>query len=432
METQKYRQRNRLLRRCPGFQRRLRQYHLCLQFKDPTANNTNWNFGQFTWSGATSPDWSNKNNWNSGILPSTGDAVIIPASPNPGPYYPTLTQAVSISTLTVIAGSSLTLNGFNLKLSSFTNYGNVVLFGTETVNSIPLSMAGSSFTYTSPGTSLVLSTWTYKNLIINGGASSLFNLTNPGGLGALLVNESLSLQAGTLNTTAANYPVTVGLSWLNTGANFVANASTVTFNGSATGQSIRSNGKNFANLYFNGSGYWTLLDSMTVTSTMTLAAGNLDTSGPNDLYGPNGPGTFACNGNTTSCDIAVAGGWQNALGTSARFIAESSTITFTAATPQKMTSNGSPFFNLLFNNAAGSWVLQDSMTVTSTLTITLGSLNANSKISPSAPTGSITAVPLLISPPSPSRPPPPTRSNPTTATSATSPSPASAPGSSPI
>ena len=47
-------------------------------------------------------------------------------------------------------------------------------------------------------------------------------------------------------------------SWLalNTGV-FVANSSTVTFNGAAVGQRIKSFNNNFNNVAFTGAGYWT-------------------------------------------------------------------------------------------------------------------------------------------------------------------------------
>src|SRR5207237_212179 len=82
-----------------------------------------------------------------------------------------------------------------ITLSSFTNSGNLDLLGTELVTSAPNNLAGSSVTYTSGGISIVLSSWTYKNLIINGSGGT-FN-TPPAT--SLAVNETLSLLAGTLN-----------------------------------------------------------------------------------------------------------------------------------------------------------------------------------------------------------------------------------------
>src|SRR5205814_1485745 len=106
------------------------------------------------------------------------------------------------SSFTINAGSSCTLNGFNLTLTSFTNAGNFTFQGTEVVNTAPTNLAGSTITYNGTATSPVLSTWTYQNLAING--SGAFNAA-----GNLTVNGRLSLTAGTLNTTASNYSITV-------------------------------------------------------------------------------------------------------------------------------------------------------------------------------------------------------------------------------
>jgi len=83
---------------------------------------------------------------------------------------PTLTSNVTISTLTINAGTStVTLDGFNLTLSSFTNGGNIFLKGTELVSTAPDNLVGSTVTYNNTsGTNLVFSTWTYQSLVING------------------------------------------------------------------------------------------------------------------------------------------------------------------------------------------------------------------------------------------------------------------------
>ena len=129
-----------------------------------------------------------------------------------------------ISTVTINAAGNLSLNGFNLTLSSFTNAGTLVLVGTEAVTYAPTNLAGSTVTYNSAGTSIVLSTWVYRNLQINGNGS--FTIV----VGSLTVNESLTLAAGTLNT-GNNYTIGVSSNWVNTGGVFTANASTVTFTG---------------------------------------------------------------------------------------------------------------------------------------------------------------------------------------------------------
>jgi len=93
-----------------------------------------------------------------------------------------------------------------------------------------------------------------------------------------------------------------------TSGSFVSGASTITFNASAPGRLITTQGYPFSNIAFSGAGgYWTLQDSMTVLSKVTLSAGTLDTGAGSN---------FA---------IAVAGDWSSAGGT---FMARQSTVSF--------------------------------------------------------------------------------------------------------
>src|SRR5207302_1829835 len=95
---------------------------------------------------------------------------------------------------------------------------------------------------------------------------------------------------------------------------------------------------------------------MTVVSTMTLTQGTL---------------------NSNSKDIVVNAGWNNINGF---FTANASSVTFTSSSPQTITSHGSPFNNIVLNGASGgSWVLIDSMTVASSITLNSATLNSNSK-----------------------------------------------------
>src|SRR5207302_665516 len=160
------------------------------------------------------------------------------------------------------------------------------------------------------------------------------------------------LSSGTFDITNSSW--TVGNNWtMNSNLTFTATGSTVAFNGTTAGQKITSAGKSFANVVINGSGgYWTLQDSMTVTSNMTITAGTLDTSGSN-------------------LGISVGGSWSN---TGGAFTTNQSTVTFTATTAgQTIRSKGSPFktVNIGSAGAGGYWTLIDSMTV-STATISSG------------------------------------------------------------
>ena len=273
-----------------------------------------------------------------------------------GNGYWTLIDSMTVSTVTIASQNGFELAGLGLSISSFTNAGSFVLQSLEGVKSAPLNLAGSSVTYNATsGAPLVFSTWTYRNLIINGSGAT-FTVVG----GSVTVNENLTLTAGTFDSSASNFTIGVAENWLNSGGLFNARASTVTFTGALTGNTITSRGSPFGSVSLTGSGYWTLIDSMTLTSTMTVTNGTLDTSASN------------CSG--LSCNMTVAGSWYETNGT---FLTNASTIAFTAATAQKIQTGGDPFNNIQFNNAAGSWVMQDSMTVTSTMTISAGTLNTN-------------------------------------------------------
>src|SRR5262249_27179596 len=152
----------------------------------------------------------------------------------------------------------------------------------------------------------------------------------------------------------------VAMSWTTSGGSFT-NISTVSFTGSSSGQTITSRGSNFKNIKFTGSGYWTLQDTMTVTSTMTISAGTLDPSSNN------------CTSGTASCDIKVGGSWSSAGGT---FVPQTSTVTFNSAVIQTLDPRGINFYNITFNSSpsGGSWLLLSSMTVTNNITLAKGTL----------------------------------------------------------
>ncbi len=315
----------------------------------------NWNFGGSgvlkTWWGTTNSNWFLGPNWDNGA-PGANDSVLIVSTAS---VMPILTAPITISSLTINAApASLTLSGNGIMLSSFTNAGTLVLVGTEPVTAIPNNLAGSTVTYNSAGASIVLSSWPYANLQITGAANTLYNITN----GSVTVNGAITLTSGGLDATTNNNGIFVSSSWWNTGGAYNPRASTVTFTGSQTGLYIRSRGYNFGHVLITGPGYWTMVDSMTLTSTMTLTAGTLDASSNN--FGQ-----------------TIGGSWANTGGT---FIPNASTTTFTAITSQQIVSNGSNFGYVLLGGAGGgSWVLQDSMTVVSTITLAAGTLDMNNQ-----------------------------------------------------
>src|SRR5262249_51968349 len=97
---------------------------------------------------------------------------------------------------------------------------------------------------------------------------------------SITVGLTLTLTNGNVDS-GANQAIWLGGSWWNNGGSYLPNASTVTFASTNVGQKIINGKSNFSFVQFNGSGgYWTLQDSMTVVSSMTLTNGTLD-SGSN-------------------------------------------------------------------------------------------------------------------------------------------------------
>ncbi len=72
-------------------------------------------YKQDTWSGANSTNWATASNWASGAVPTATSDVVIGS----GTFQPIITSDVSISSLTINSGKTLTVNaGFNLTVAN--------------------------------------------------------------------------------------------------------------------------------------------------------------------------------------------------------------------------------------------------------------------------------------------------------------------------
>jgi hypothetical protein len=69
--------------------------------------------GTKTWSGSTSTDWATAGNWVGGVLPASGDDVIIPTSPIGG-RMPTISANYQVKSITIQTGATLTHSGGTL------------------------------------------------------------------------------------------------------------------------------------------------------------------------------------------------------------------------------------------------------------------------------------------------------------------------------
>lgn len=75
---------------------------------------------------------------------------------------------------------------------------------------------------------------------------------------------------------------------------------------------------------------------------------------------------------TVGGTIGVAGSWD----VSGVFSMADTTITFTATSAETITTGGYGFYDIDFNGSGGSWVLQDDLDITGSLTISQGTLDA--------------------------------------------------------
>src|SRR5205823_3756317 len=122
----------------------------------------------------------------------------------------------------------------------------------------------------------------FNTVIFNGVANASWVLQD-----SMTVLSSMTLTLGSLDTSAANsFGMNIGGSWINNGGKFFANKSTITFTATDIGQRVTSRGFPFNKIDIAGTagGYYTLIDSMTV-STMTVTAGNTLDIGGLDLTG---------------------------------------------------------------------------------------------------------------------------------------------------
>jgi len=364
-----------------------------------SGNNVNWTFAAVAakttdWTGGTSTNWSTAGNWDNGVPGASDKAIILSTATN----MPILTASVSVSTLTINATTAtLTLNGFNLTVTSFTNAGSFVFLGTETVTSAPNAISGSTITYAATsGTTPILSTWTYRNLVFNGSGGTF--TTPSGGLtvnenftlstgtvdtggnvnGGIAVTGNVNLNAGTLKLTNTNGSIFYGNWTLVSGTTFNAGTSTVTFAGTGS-NTITSGGQSFQNVTFAGGATWTLQDALSVNGTLSVTNGTFSTgsnksvtvAGNFKLNQSGSLGIFNLNASTMS----VAGNWTN---TGTFNAASGSTVTFNGAASSTQYLTGSTTFYNFACTTAGlnlNFVVNSTQTVQGLLTLTGASGN---------------------------------------------------------
>jgi len=292
-------------------------------------------------------------------------SITVSTTTGTGAYTGTITM-LSTATLTLSQNLLINHGTFNVQSSTgVTVLGDVTINGGSFANTASSVTVGGSWTAAAgaftAGTSTVTFNSTATGKTITTG-NNLFNTVIFNGTGgywtmqdSMTVISSMTLTAGTLDTNSgSNLGISVGKSWFNNGGIFVSNLSTVTFTGSLSTLQIKPNPSSFENVVFNGAGTWTLQSSMTLTGSLTLTAGTLNTSAGN-------------------LGISVDNEWLNTGGT---FIANSSTITWTGAGSNlRIRPNTSNFFRMYFIGS-GSWQTDTNpVTISSHVIINAGTLS---------------------------------------------------------
>lgn len=227
----------------------------------------------------------------------TGANAIIPATVT----YPNVDFA-STSTTQTLSGN----------ISS----GNIRIFG-ATSNTATLDLNGKTLT-TTGNIDVGYSTDRYGK-IVNSSQTTDSTISLTGNLTVLdsTVAGSNIIDASGSGGAPKTININIGGNWANN-ETFTAGASTVTFNGTASGKTISGNltsTNSFYNLTINGlGGYWTLGAAMNVSNNFNITNGTLDLDTTNN-YAFSVVGNFTGNAGTWSFEmrastITVSGNWD--------------------------------------------------------------------------------------------------------------------------
>ncbi|MEP6682653.1 MAG: T9SS type A sorting domain-containing protein [Parafilimonas sp.] len=274
-----------------------------------------------TWTGSSNTDWNTPANWNTGIVPNSATAVIIPGLLTRYPIISTGADAFAAS-VTINSGASLTMDASsNLTISD----------GGKFINSGTFSPTGSgAVIFTGKGT--ISGVTSFKNVTINGavdfGTSSTITgtlLLNPGGAASGFSTHSIIYTSS--STLIYNETITTGNEWDSGGS------ATIT-----PGVGIPEN---------------VMLESGTVTipntgGTNRALAGNLTIISGTTLKMTTG-----------SRDLFIAGNWINNGGS---FIANGRKVTFNGASDTQTVSGNTTFYDLSLDNSTFTTDFASSIT----------------------------------------------------------------------
>ena len=345
----------------------------------------------------------------------------------------------SNQSLTITAGT-FDLNGYNLTAPgsggsfSVASGGNLQLQGGETISSTPTLNTGCTVTYDGTVGPYTMKNWSYKNLTINGGASSVFSMpANITGMTTVNISQGILYLSGynfgatTLNndgTFRLNGTETVTLTNMDVNSGlfeYVGNNSSNTLTtkdfGATDYFNLSINDANVTKATFQPGSALTVGGTLTITggtfsansqtstitglctvnggtytassATQTLNGGIAISSGA--FTGSSGNvdinGTFTQSGGVftaPSTNLYVSDNFSQNSGT---FTHNSGTVNLDGSSNQTLSCSGT-INNLTVNNAAGVTV-SSALTISNTLNLTDGlfDIGSNPPISPATITG---------------------------------------------
>lgn len=350
------------------------------------GNNTGWTFSAttLTWNGSADAVWTNTANWDLGYYPNTTDNAVI----NTTGTEPILAAPLSLVSLTINAGKTLSLNSQDLTLTgNLSSAGTLIAAATEQITvsgNVDFSAAGDNFTEASSTLNLIGEASSF-----NGGNDTLYNLiinkdtagTVLTSAGEMQVTGTLSLTRGTWAAGTLTHQIAGG--WNSSAADFTFTPETSTIRLTTADSGIRlKTGQSFNNLTIdNGAVMNALGTDLSVTGTLVLTAGTLDLNTRNLTV----TGTADINGT-----LDASGNGNLSFGgtvdfTGGAFTAGTGTMSFTNAAAQTLTAPGTTLGTAQLSGAATNLTLAGdavfgALTIAAGRTLTTGdySLTASS------------------------------------------------------
>ena len=226
--------------------------------------------------------------------------------------------------------------------------------GTASIHTVGGSLVTNSNATFNAGTSEFIFTTTGSGRIIDTNAATFYKITFNGSGSWVVsdntftVGDNFTITAGSVTLPSATS--TFGASFINNGGNFIATGTTL-FTSTASGKTIKFGGSSLANVYFTGTGSWSISDTdATTTGSVVKTAGSLTL--------PSG-------------QFAVGGDFHNQSGTVTH---NTSDLIFTSTSTASLLASSSDLYGVVFANGGTFTMLDTNLSLLDSLTIASGTV----------------------------------------------------------